>query len=59
MAKDPRIPEIDEPKIHMMGFRVSLSDKKLIEDFAAENNYRLSAMMRVAVLSYIRDHKNK
>ena len=51
------IPEIDEPKNLTMGFKVNKKDKELIEKYAKDKNYRLSAFLRVAVLSYIEKDK--
>ena len=50
-----KIPEIEEPKIHTMGFKVSEKDKKLIEAFCKKKNYRPSAFMRVSILMAIKN----
>lgn len=48
------IPEIDQPKTSMIGFKVNAEDKELIYDWCKENNYRISAAIRVIVLDHIR-----
>jgi len=52
-----KIPEIEEPKNKALSFKCSTKEKKIIEKFCKEKNYRLSAFCRVAVLSYIKNSK--
>lgn len=52
---DLQIPEIENPKTSMIGFKVNEQDKELVTEFCLERNYRVSAFCRVAVLSYIKE----
>ena len=54
-----KIPEKENPKKFSMGFKVSADDKQLIEKFVEDKNYRMSAFLRVAVLSYIKNEEEK
>ncbi len=49
------IPEIAKPKNLSMGFKVNEDDRKIIIDFVDGKKYRMSAFLRVAVLSYIKE----
>lgn len=53
--QDLKIPEIEEPKTSMVGFKVSENDKELIDEFCKERNYRVSAFCRVAVLTHMKN----
>jgi hypothetical protein len=53
------IPEIESPKTSMIGFKCNEEDKQNIIDFCEENNYRVSAFCRVAVLTYINKNLKK
>lgn len=53
------IPEITKPKKFSMGFKVNEDDKKLINKFVDDNSYRMSAFLRVAVLTYIKNEEEK
>jgi O-succinylbenzoate synthase len=53
------IPEKDDPKLYSVSFKVSATDKEIIENFCEENNYRVSAFCRVVILEYIRNEKTK
>ena len=55
MKKDFDIPEITAPKNDSVCFKVSAEDKEIITQFCEENNWRVSAFCRVAVLSTIKN----
>jgi len=52
---DLYIPETDAPKVEILSFGISKEDKQYVKDFVARNNYRMSAFLRVAVLTHIRN----
>ena len=48
------IPEISDPKNETLCFKLSKKDKELITEFVEKRKYRMSAALRVMVLSYIK-----
>ena len=47
------IPEKTKPKHESITFKCSTEDKASMVEFCDERNYRMSAFLRVAVLSYM------
>ncbi len=56
--KDIVIPETEQPKVDMIGVRVSKGDKQIIETYCKTKNYRPSAFMRVLALGHIKNDED-